>query len=312
MYITQPGVVARARRAKRAARIWRYARPQKVEESDYEINPFNRGVAIVGTPAVRRHARRGAGRARRANRTAAVGNAGRRHDARLQPDERAAGREGQGARRNHRRRVRRTRISRRLRRGARGRRLWRWYAVPAPGEFGNDTWKGDSWKLGGSPMWLTGSYDPDLNLVYWTVGNPGPQIDRSTQGRSRQPVQRFGRGASIPTPASANGTISSRPTTATTGTRARPSFSSTACGTGNRESCCCTPIATACFYVLDRTDGSLPRGTPLRLSELEQRNRRQREAPRRARVELEPAKAASSSIRRSSARRTSRRPHTVP
>ncbi len=53
---------------------------------------------------------------------------------------------------------------------------------PAPGEFGNDTWKGDSWKLGGSPMWLTGSYDPELNLVYWTVGNPGPQIDRSARG----------------------------------------------------------------------------------------------------------------------------------
>ena len=60
-----------------------------------------------------------------------------------------------------------------------GRRAWRWYSVPGPGEFGNDTWAGDSWKLGGSPMWLTGSYDPALNLVYWTVGNPGPQIDRS-------------------------------------------------------------------------------------------------------------------------------------
>jgi alcohol dehydrogenase (cytochrome c) len=65
---------------------------------------------------------------------------------------------------------------------ATGRRLWRWYAVPAPGEFGNDTWKGDSRTLGGSPTWLTGSYDPELNLVYWTVGNPGPQIDRSTRG----------------------------------------------------------------------------------------------------------------------------------
>jgi alcohol dehydrogenase (cytochrome c) len=65
---------------------------------------------------------------------------------------------------------------------ATGKRLWRWYSVPAPGEFGNDTWLGDSWKLGGSPMWLTGSYDPELNLVYWTVGNPGPQIDRSARG----------------------------------------------------------------------------------------------------------------------------------
>ena len=65
---------------------------------------------------------------------------------------------------------------------ATGKRLWRWYAVPGPGEFGHDTWTGDSWKQGGSPTWLTGSYDPALNLVYWTVGNPGPQIDRSVRG----------------------------------------------------------------------------------------------------------------------------------
>jgi alcohol dehydrogenase (cytochrome c) len=65
---------------------------------------------------------------------------------------------------------------------ATGTRLWRWYAVPAPGEFGNDTWKADSWMRGGSPMWLTGSYDPELNTVYWAVGNPGPQIDRSARG----------------------------------------------------------------------------------------------------------------------------------
>jgi PQQ-dependent dehydrogenase (methanol/ethanol family) len=63
-----------------------------------------------------------------------------------------------------------------------GRRLWRFYGAPGPGEFGNDTWSGDSWKLGGSPMWLTGSYDPELDTLYWTVGNPGPQIDRSIRG----------------------------------------------------------------------------------------------------------------------------------
>jgi len=65
---------------------------------------------------------------------------------------------------------------------ATGKRLWRWHAVPGPGEFGHDTWAGDSWKQGGSPMWLTGSYDPALNLLFWTVGNPGPQIDRSVRG----------------------------------------------------------------------------------------------------------------------------------
>ena len=63
-----------------------------------------------------------------------------------------------------------------------GKRLWRFYTIPAPGEFGNDTWKGDSWKTGGGATWLTGTYDPDLNTVYWPIGNPAPMTDRSTRG----------------------------------------------------------------------------------------------------------------------------------
>jgi alcohol dehydrogenase (cytochrome c) len=53
-----------------------------------------------------------------------------------------------------------------------GRRVWRFWTIPAVGEPGNETWKGDSWKLGGGSSWMTGSYDPDLNLVYWGTGNP--------------------------------------------------------------------------------------------------------------------------------------------
>ena len=55
-----------------------------------------------------------------------------------------------------------------------GKRLWRFYTVPGPGEFGRDTWAGDSWKTGGASIWITGSYDPELNLTYWGTGNPGP------------------------------------------------------------------------------------------------------------------------------------------
>jgi alcohol dehydrogenase (cytochrome c) len=55
-----------------------------------------------------------------------------------------------------------------------GREAWRFYTIPGPGEPGNETWGGDSWKTGGAPVWVTGSYDPDLNLTYWGVGNPGP------------------------------------------------------------------------------------------------------------------------------------------
>ncbi len=58
-----------------------------------------------------------------------------------------------------------------------GKRLWRFNTVPGPGEFGHDTWKGESWKLGGSPTWLTGSYDAELDTLYWTVGNPGPDMN---------------------------------------------------------------------------------------------------------------------------------------
>jgi alcohol dehydrogenase (cytochrome c) len=55
-----------------------------------------------------------------------------------------------------------------------GKELWRFFTIPGPGEPGNDTWAGDSWKYGGASIWVTGSYDPDLNLTYWGVGNPGP------------------------------------------------------------------------------------------------------------------------------------------
>lgn len=57
---------------------------------------------------------------------------------------------------------------------ATGKRAWRFYTVPEPHSPGNETWGGDSWKIGGGPAWLTGSYDPELNLVYWGIGNPAP------------------------------------------------------------------------------------------------------------------------------------------
>src|SRR4029453_12918998 len=59
-----------------------------------------------------------------------------------------------------------------------GRRAWRFYTIPGPNEPGNDTWTdGESWRTGGGPTWVTGSFDPDLGLVYWGVGNPSPNFD---------------------------------------------------------------------------------------------------------------------------------------
>jgi alcohol dehydrogenase (cytochrome c) len=55
-----------------------------------------------------------------------------------------------------------------------GRELWRFNTIPGEGEPGAETWAGDSWKHGGASVWVTGSYDPELNLTYWGIGNPGP------------------------------------------------------------------------------------------------------------------------------------------
>jgi alcohol dehydrogenase (cytochrome c) len=57
-----------------------------------------------------------------------------------------------------------------------GERLWRFWTVPGPGEPGHDTWSGDSWERGGAPTWVTGAYDPELDLLYWGTGNPGPDF----------------------------------------------------------------------------------------------------------------------------------------
>ena len=62
-----------------------------------------------------------------------------------------------------------------------GQEVWRFHTIPEPGEPGNDTWSGDSWKKGGAAVWNTGAYDPESNLTYWGTGNPAPDWD----GRER-------------------------------------------------------------------------------------------------------------------------------
>ena len=55
-----------------------------------------------------------------------------------------------------------------------GKQAWRFHTIPGPGEPGHETWRGDDWQHGGGSAWITGSYDPALNLIYWGTGNPGP------------------------------------------------------------------------------------------------------------------------------------------
>jgi alcohol dehydrogenase (cytochrome c) len=175
----QPGTVL-ALDAKTGRRIWQFTRQRKVRNPN-EINPFNRGVAILGNrlfvgtldaAIVAIDARTGlllwetqvADSMLGYSITSAplvvkdkivVGVSGGEFGARGFLDAYDA---------------------------ATGKRVWRWYSIPAPGEFGNDTWAGDSWKTGAGPTWLTGSFDATLNTLFWTVGNPGAQIDRSVRG----------------------------------------------------------------------------------------------------------------------------------
>jgi alcohol dehydrogenase (cytochrome c) len=60
-----------------------------------------------------------------------------------------------------------------------GNELWRWYAVPKPGDPGSETWRdvNNAWKTGGGGLWQTGSYDPETKLTIWGTGNPIPQYD---------------------------------------------------------------------------------------------------------------------------------------
>jgi len=55
-----------------------------------------------------------------------------------------------------------------------GKEVWRLWTIPGAGEPGSDSWKGDSWKLGGGVAWGIGSYDPKLNLLYYGTSNPSP------------------------------------------------------------------------------------------------------------------------------------------
>ena len=170
----QPGQVV-AIDAKSGLVIWRYERKQKVL-NPYQINPYNRGVAMLG------------GRLFLGTLDAALVSLDARTGRVLWETQVADTLKGYSI----------TSSPLPIRNeiivgvsggefgapgfvdaydAATGKRLWRTNTVPGPGEPGNETWSGDSWQRGGAPTWLTGSYDPELNLLYWAVGNPGPDLN---------------------------------------------------------------------------------------------------------------------------------------
>jgi quinohemoprotein ethanol dehydrogenase len=63
-----------------------------------------------------------------------------------------------------------------------GKEVWKFWTVPGPGEFGHDTWEGDSWQHGGAPVWTHPAIDPDLGMIYVPTGNASPDTDGTKRG----------------------------------------------------------------------------------------------------------------------------------
>lgn len=62
-----------------------------------------------------------------------------------------------------------------------GKLAWRLWTIPAPGEFGSSSWPGDTYLHGGGTTWMPGTYDPELNTIYWGTSNPAPDYDGSVR-----------------------------------------------------------------------------------------------------------------------------------
>ena len=60
---------------------------------------------------------------------------------------------------------------------------WRLWTIPAPGEFGSDSWPGDLYLHGGATTWMPGTYDPELDTLYWTTSNAAPDFDGTVAAR---------------------------------------------------------------------------------------------------------------------------------
>jgi len=58
-----------------------------------------------------------------------------------------------------------------------GKESWRFWTIPGPGEFGSSSWPGESYKLGGGTTWMPGTFDPELNTLFWGTSNPAPDFD---------------------------------------------------------------------------------------------------------------------------------------
>jgi len=129
---------------------------------------------------------------------------------------------------------------------ATGKQLWRFYTIPGPGEPGFETWGGHPIGISGGGTWMTGTYDARQNLLFWTVGNPGPDF----YGESRPGDNLYSDSVvalDAGTGKLSSGITSSRLTTRTIGTRRNFRSSSTRPFRANNENCWFRPIAMGSF-----------------------------------------------------------------
>ena len=172
-----------------------------------------------------------------------------------------------------------------------GKEAWRFYTIPGPGEPGHETWKGDSWKTGGASVWVTGSYDPDTNLTFWGIGNPGPDWNGDNRaGDNLYSHARWWR--SMPTPASSSGITSFRRTTSSITTAAQVPVLADIDWQGRPRKVMMWANRNGLFYVLDRTTGQFLMRQALRQGELDERVRRTRPADEGAQRRVEQRRHA--------------------
>jgi len=143
-----------------------------------------------------------------------------------------------------------------------GRRVWKFDTVPAPGEPGSETWPAnDSWKGGGAATWTIGSYDPELDLLYWPTGNPGPR-DYDGSDRKGDNLYSCSLLALRPSTGKLVWHYQFSPHNLTDWDSNQPVVLIDAEWQGRPRKLIAQANRNAFFYVLDRTDGKLLLGKP--------------------------------------------------
>ena len=216
MFVSTPQNQVLALDAKSGELLWRYKRD--LPEDLFQLHPTNRGVGPLRGQGLPGHARRARRRAGRQDGQGRLGPDGRGLQEGLLHDPGAADRQGQGHGRRLRRRARHPRLHPGAGR-AHGQSAWKTFTIPAPGEPGSDTWKGDTWKTGGVSVWITGQLRSRSSTSPTGAPAMGP-VDRRSAPR-RQPLLGLGDRAGRRHRQAARLSTSTTGTTRGTGTRCR-------------------------------------------------------------------------------------------